>query len=495
SRGREYSLSFKFYELSHKASVGAQGPDRDLAKDWEKEHQSAETIDGSSFYIYLHQPKFINCENNNGNISENMSGTTNAGTSNMFMASKRNLGKVSTLAPQHEQPDENVNDNDVTLRSPGYESEDEYILQEDPCAIIDCKLIINNVCIRSAMEKWRESSKYVEEIHKQDLMRYNILDTTSSSATKARTLFKKHWDDIISTIEGVLTSASTSASADQDTEHDGQAEEVKQYMKEILTNVNSATKLHETIKTEHAKLQADGNIKWKRRALGLMKIFRDQFPNGRNCFQEDQTEDDYIIRFVSRVYIMLFKDKTTLKCSWRKKTLRSSAALLNQSLKDDDRRCSDKIDAILSMKFRAPSHLEHTHYVGDRNKTAKMLKIILNFIKINYSGCFEEFRKIKVYGVQIYDHNFYIYSMCMPFAGIYYFKLEKRFTCPTMTFLLFKQLPKFALNLRMLQDMITSSTESILTYVTNTTSESSDDDTMIDKVKPSPKKNKKKKNE
>ena len=70
-------------------------------------------------------------------------------------------------------------------------------------------------------------------------MRYNILDTTSSSATEARTLFKKHWDDIISTIEGVLTSASTSASVDQDTEHDGQAEEVKQYMKEILTNVVS----------------------------------------------------------------------------------------------------------------------------------------------------------------------------------------------------------------------------------------------------------------
>ena len=115
------------------------------------------------------------------------------------------------------------------------------------------------------------------------------------------------------------------------------------------------------------------------------------------------------------------------------------------------------------------------------------------------------------------DHNFYIYSMCMPFAGIYYFKLEKQFTCPTMSFLLFKQLPKFALNLWMMQvnvqreilhtysdtnvvdvfknqDMITSSTQSILTYVTNTTSESSDDDTMIDKVKTSPKKNKKKKN-
>ena len=152
------------------------------------------------------------------------------------------------------------------------------LLQENPGAIVDCKLIINGVCIRSAMEKWRKSSKYVEEIHKQEyvyfcfyhsfymithlgyyflmktlfysLMRYNIIDTTASSATEARKLFEEHWDDIISTVEKFLTSspnvtqlasasASTSASSDQDTVQDGQAEEVKQYIKYISTNVVS----------------------------------------------------------------------------------------------------------------------------------------------------------------------------------------------------------------------------------------------------------------
>lgn len=96
------------------------------------------------------------------------------------------------------------------------------------------------------------------------------------------------------------------------------------------------------------------------------------------------------------------------------KTLRCSAILLNQSLKDDDRRCSgNKIDAIMSildlgLEFStlevsgSPSSPDHTHYVGDRNKTAKMLKIILNYIFIKYPGDFEKFRRIKVYGVQIY---------------------------------------------------------------------------------------------
>ena len=39
----------------------------------------------------------------------------------------------------------------------------------------------------------------------------------------------------------------------------------------------------------------------------------------------------------------------------------------------------------------SPSCLDYTHYIEDRNKTAKMLKIILNFIKINYPGDFGEF--------------------------------------------------------------------------------------------------------
>ncbi|RGB24171.1 hypothetical protein C1646_726742 [Rhizophagus diaphanus] len=99
----------------------------------------------------------------------------------------------------------------------------------------------------------------------------------------------------------------------------------------------------------------------------------------------------------------------------------------------------------------SPTCLDHTHYIGDRNKIAKMLKIILNYIKINCLGCYEDFRRIKVYGIQVYNHNFYIYSMCLPFAGIYYFKLEKKFSCLTMMFSLFKELPKFASNLWMMR--------------------------------------------
>ncbi|POG62000.1 hypothetical protein GLOIN_2v1785865 [Rhizophagus irregularis DAOM 181602=DAOM 197198] len=249
-------------------------------------------------------------------------------------------------------------------------------------------------------------------------MRYNILDTAKSSATEARNLFRRHWDDIIGTIEEFLTSnpdatllapesASALASIDQDIEQDGRADD------------NTAEKLRDIIRIECEKLRENGNTIWRKRVLDLIEILQ----------------------------------VSTLEVSG------------------------------------SPSCPDHTHYVGDRNKTAKMLKIILNFIKVNYPGDFREFRRIKVYGVQIYDHDFYIYSMCMPFAGVYYFKLEKKFSYSTIPALLFKELLNFSSNLLTMRDMIISSTKSVMSYITNPISESSDD-AKIDKVKTSPKKKK-----
>ncbi|CAG8721340.1 4134_t:CDS:2, partial [Funneliformis mosseae] len=112
--------------------------------------------------------------------------------------------------PKECNPEDGIAEDDLLMRSPS-----------DITA--DCKLTINNICIRTKMEQWCKSTKYVEEIHKQD------------------------------TIEGFLTSPSTTSSsisvlADQDTEHDGRAEEIKQYLNDISRN-NTIEKLHNTVKT------------------------------------------------------------------------------------------------------------------------------------------------------------------------------------------------------------------------------------------------------
>lgn len=95
------------------------------------------------------------------------------------------------------------------------------------------------------------------------LLRYNIIDTTISSATEARKLIKEHWDNVINTIERFLTSnpdttqldsasASVSSSSDrgtdqdteqdtyQDTKQDGNAKEVEQYLTKISKEVVSS---------------------------------------------------------------------------------------------------------------------------------------------------------------------------------------------------------------------------------------------------------------
>lgn len=51
----------------------------------------------------------------------------------------------------------------------------------------------------------------------------------------------------------------------------------------------------------------------------------------------------------------------------------------------------------------SPSDPDHFHYVRDRKNITKNPKIILNYIRTKYSGDFQQFRKIKVYEVQIYS--------------------------------------------------------------------------------------------
>lgn len=94
--------------------------------------------------------------------------------------------------------------------------------------------------------------------------------------------------------------------------------------------------------------------------------------------------------------------------------MKASAILKNQSLRDDYHRSHrNKIDLLLSINeilleisiievSGAPCETDHSHYVGDRNKIAKMLKIIINNIAINYPGDFGMLRKIKFFGIQIY---------------------------------------------------------------------------------------------
>ncbi|CAG8614744.1 27928_t:CDS:2 [Dentiscutata erythropus] len=117
-----------------------------------------------------------------------------------------------------------------------------------------------------------------------------------------------------------------------------------------------------------------------------------------------------------------------------------------------------KLDLEISVTEITGSSLnpDHSHFVEDRNKIAKNLKIILNFIHKTYSGNFQLFHKIKVYGVQIYIYHY------------------------------------LSMNLWKLQEIIFSSAENITLYIEEVGKSSNSDSDNIDPVKPLPKKQRKK---
>ncbi|RGB23456.1 hypothetical protein C1646_535174 [Rhizophagus diaphanus] len=287
-------------------------------------------------------------------------------------------------------------------------------------------------------------------------------------------------------MEGILTSNNPGYNERQN---------VKAYLKVFMEKM-TWKQLDVAIKAEKKKLRV--SEKWKHKSLKLAKIFKDQFENDRNMLTKEQTEYNYIINFISRLFKLMFKEDDEVELDWGEKTLKAAAILKNQSLRDDYRRShGNKIDLLLSINeillemsimevSGAPCETDHSHYVGDRNKIAKMLKIIINNIAINYPGDFGMLRKIKFFGIQIYAHTFYVYSMSMPFPATYYYKLEYKFTCPKTMRTLHKELPKFGYNLWKVRDLVKSSVSDIMSYIDNEDSEASD--ITIDPVKQSPRK-------
>ncbi|CAG8774019.1 909_t:CDS:2 [Cetraspora pellucida] len=304
----------------------------------------------------------------------------------LYVKTQNGIFASGSIIPKRDREEDNVLEGEL----------EDSLFQENSGAIVNYKSIINNMCIRSTIDKWRESSKYVKEIHKQDLMRYNIIDTINSSGTKARELFKHEWDNIISIIKKLLMSRpdttslssdsdSVLALADQDMEQDG-----KNCRDNLcLFHQNTVERLCNAIMTEREKLHADGNIKWKKRSLKLMKML-----NILCCFC-------IVIGFGpstnSLHFCVIIAGSNSRMAEITSKKIQPNMIILL----DDNQRCfENKIDVIisileLSLEFstleisRFSSNFDYTYYVGDRNKTAKMFKII--FIK--YLGDFEKFRK------------------------------------------------------------------------------------------------------
>ncbi|CAG8636713.1 8861_t:CDS:10, partial [Paraglomus brasilianum] len=147
---------------------------------------------------------------------------------------------------------------------------DDALSTEEPNNAAEHLLIINGTDIQSKMKLWRKTSAHIPEIHRQDLLRYNILDTIDSSSTEARTLFQEYWNEIVSKIEMIFPNEFRDASMK------AQAADLKEYAKVCLRGVNTPQRLKEAIKRAkeecQSKVESGQCIKWKNLTLKLMKI-------------------------------------------------------------------------------------------------------------------------------------------------------------------------------------------------------------------------------
>ncbi|CAH1767801.1 6126_t:CDS:2, partial [Entrophospora sp. SA101] len=247
-------------------------------------------------------------------------------------------------------------------------------------------LFINGHKVRDIINEWRKTSKHSIELHKQDLLNYNIIDTIKTSPTESRLLFKDNWDSIVNTIEDILSTPPVN-----DQSH------IKDYMISLLGNTIELKALGNIIRKEKANIHTDEQ--WKKKPLKLVEIIKGRLKDQRLRSGKDETEYHYTINYISDIFNTLFKNDLRAKLldfRWGEAHLKAASICNNHRLLDDQRRDhGNKIDLIIDLidvPFEisiieisgSPSEPDHTHYVGDRNKIAKMLKMMLNCIIIEY---------------------------------------------------------------------------------------------------------------
>ncbi|GBC12508.2 C2H2-type zinc finger transcription factor [Rhizophagus irregularis DAOM 181602=DAOM 197198] len=182
-----------------------QGQDEDLAKEWKNEHEADNEPANeptNELSIYVHQPKFIGCANNGGNIYGEISVAENIENSSIVMTNKRNqeenlddegdrsckrkrkqgnedeTEQPRTPKNKHEQDLESSNDSyfssddeiqDNRYVSPTYSLEDPFTEDTE-----DENVVITNIPQNFSLSKSSESDLFVNGVNISEKFRTYI---------------------------------------------------------------------------------------------------------------------------------------------------------------------------------------------------------------------------------------------------------------------------------------------------------------------------------
>ncbi|KAL7317357.1 hypothetical protein PS15m_003726 [Mucor circinelloides] len=139
------------------------------------------------------------------------------------------------------------------------------------------------------------------------------------------------------------------------------------------------------------------------------------------------------------------------------------------------------------------SKVDKSHFLGDRSKIAKNLRLIYKQIeKLTNTPSLSDLKKLKLYGLQVYLNTIYVYSLSKCTANFYVFLLEKKIIIPTNPAMYKDQIPHFLGRLWILNNMLSDTVENIQAFLNGSRAQeypSSDSD--ISSVEISPRKKQK----
>ncbi|CAO3618048.1 unnamed protein product [Mucor hiemalis] len=319
--------------------------------------------------------------------------------------------------------------------------------------------------LKRQIEQWQESAERGDQLHKQDLLFYNILDFVSSRPdTAAKLILRDKYSAFVEHLKSFYI-----PSEDIKEEVDALLKVDEYYVLKLCKNV---------VKDLNITDNKDGDI-----CIVIYRFVNKQFRGNRNVFIDPSIKKyHFASAFIFPLLDETFDDTSRMVIGqkWRKTKLLYAKKNEHDALSDAHRRTpGPTIDGV----YTIPS-INHTEFViielsggpscdefdhlGDRNKIAKNLKLMMKRIITQrvHKSCIG-ISSVKIYGLQVYKNDMFVYSIACPMVNRYTFSLELKFSLPTA--------PRLLQNMWKLKHMIVSSCKSVELFILEEVGDSEND--------------------
>ncbi|KAL7315077.1 hypothetical protein PS15m_006575 [Mucor circinelloides] len=219
------------------------------------------------------------------------------------------------------------------------------------------------------------------------------------------------------------------------------------------------------IKLIKEEVMAVGDTKGSQRKLWVLKVMKLFYVTLTSL--DFANEDSYLYFVLSPMFKNLLLNNPRNCLIFGETNLKAKAIEVNRYLDDDERRFSGpKIDLIIKDKkynleimtvevSGPPQKVNQTHFLEDRNKTAKNLKAMFKHIVSRMEvPSVTLIRKLKLYGLQFYQNEVFIYSLSKPCDYSYVFVKDLQFSVLGESSISKQSMPTFLKNFPAISHLI-----------------------------------------